>query len=210
MAKANIMIVEDEAIIGEEIKISLEDMGYTVTSVVKSGEQAIKKADQDRPDLILMDIRLKGRMDGIEAAELIRSRLDIPVIFLTAYADEDKLERAKLSMPFGYILKPFQDRDLKVAIEMGLYAAKLNADRKQAEEQRDKLVLELQDALARVKTLSGMLPICVHCKNIRDDKGYWEKIETYIHDHSGTEFSHCICPECMKKHYPEYVDDDEK
>jgi len=134
MAKVNIMIVEDEAIIAEEIKISLEGMGYTVTSVVTSGEQAIEKADQDRPDLILMDIKLKGRMDGIEASEFIRSRFAIPIIFLTAYADENAIERAKLSMPFGYILKPFEDRDLKVAIEMALYAAKLNADRKLAEE----------------------------------------------------------------------------
>ncbi len=131
MAKANIMIVEDEAIVGEELKISLEDLDYTVTSIIKSGEQAIEKADQDCPDLILMDIRLKGQMDGIEAAELIRSRLGIPVVFLTAYADDDKLERAKLTMPFGYILKPFQDRDLKVTIEIAIYTAKIDAERKQ-------------------------------------------------------------------------------
>ncbi len=134
MAKANIMIVEDEGIVGEELKISLEDMDYTVTSIIKSGEQAIEKADQDCPDLILMDIRLKGQMDGIEAAELIRSRLGIAVVFLTAYADDDKLERAKLTMPFGYILKPFQDRDLKVVIEIALYTAKIDAERKQAGE----------------------------------------------------------------------------
>jgi len=134
MTKANIMIVEDEAIVGEELKISLEDMGYTVTSINKSGEQAIEKAEQDCPDLILMDIRLKGRMDGIEAAERIRSRLEIPVVFLTAYADDDKLERAKLTIPFGYILKPFQDRDLKVAIDMALYVAKVDNKRKQTEE----------------------------------------------------------------------------
>jgi CheY-like chemotaxis protein len=135
MAKANIMIVEDEAIVGEELKISLEDMGYTVTSIVKSGEQAIEKAEQDCPDLILMDIRLKGQMDGIEAAELIRSRLGIPVVFLTAYADDDKLERAKLTMPFGYILKPFQDRDLEVTIEIALYTAKIDAERKQMQDE---------------------------------------------------------------------------
>ncbi len=134
MTKVNIMIVEDEAIIAKEIKISLEDMGYTVISVVASGEQAIEKADQNYTDLILMDIRLKGRMDGIEAAERIRSRLGIPVVFLTAYADEDKLERAKLTMPFGYVLKPFEDRDLKVAIEMALYVAKVDNKRKQTEE----------------------------------------------------------------------------
>jgi len=135
MAKANIMIVEDEAIVAEELKISLEDMDYTVTSIVKSGEQAIKKAEQDCPDIILMDIRLKGRMDGIEAAELIRSRLEIPVVFLTAYADDDKLERAKLTMPFGYILKPFQDRDLEVTIEIALYTAKIEAERKQMQDE---------------------------------------------------------------------------
>ena len=135
MAKVNIMIVEDEAIVGEELKISLEDMDYTVTSIVKSGEQAIEKAEQDCPDIILMDIRLKGRMDGIEAAELIRSRLEIPVVFLTAYADDDKLERAKLTMPFGYILKPFQDRDLKVTIEIAIYTAKIDAERKQIQDE---------------------------------------------------------------------------
>ncbi len=135
MAKANIMIVEDEAIVGEELKISLEDMDYTVTSIIKSGEQAIEKADQDCPDLILMDIRLKGRMDGIQAAELIRSRLGIPVVFLPAYADDDKLERAKLTMPFGYILKPFQDKDLEVTIEIALYTAKIDAKRKQMQDE---------------------------------------------------------------------------
>ena len=81
-------------------------------------------------------------------------------------------------------------------------------DRKRLEEQRDNLIEDLQFALAEVKTLGGLLPICAHCKNIRDDKGYWGKIETYIHDHSGTDFTHSICPECMKKHFPEYADDE--
>ena len=134
MARANIMIVEDEAIVGEELKISLEDMGYSVTSIVKSGEQAIEKADQNFPDLILMDIKLEGRIDGIEAAERIRSRLEIPIVFLTAYADEEKLERAKLAMPFGYILKPFQDRNLKVTIQMALYVNQVDTERKRTEE----------------------------------------------------------------------------
>jgi signal transduction histidine kinase len=150
MAKVNIMIVEDEAIVGEELKISLEDMGYTVTSIVKSGEQAIEKAEQDCPDLILMDIRLKGQMDGIEAGELIRSRLGIPVVFLTAYADDDKLERAKLTMPFGYILKPFQDRDLEVTIEIALYTAKIDAKRKRAEE-------KLKESRQQLQNLSSQL-----------------------------------------------------
>ena len=148
MTQANIMIVEDEAITGKEIQISLEDMGYKVTSVENTGEQAVKKADQDRPDIILMDIRLKGKMDGIEAAEIIRSLFDIPSIFLTAYADDKSLERAKLVMPFGYILKPFQDKDLKVTIDMGLYAAKINRKRIEAEKALQKSHDNLEDRVA--------------------------------------------------------------
>jgi signal transduction histidine kinase/DNA-binding response OmpR family regulator len=121
MSRANILIVEDEIIIAKDIKASLESMGYSVTSIVKSGERAIEKAKQEHPDLILMDIKLKGDMDGIELSQLIRSSLDIPIVFLTAYADEEKLERAKLTLPFGYVLKPFRARDLKVTIEMALY-----------------------------------------------------------------------------------------
>jgi two-component system, cell cycle sensor histidine kinase and response regulator CckA len=129
-----ILIVEDEIIIANDIKIRLQNMGYAITSIVNTGEQSVEKASQDRPDLIIMDIKLKGRMDGIEAAELISSSLGIPVIFLTAYADEHNLERAKSVMPYGYILKPFQDRNLKIAIEMALYIAKVDVNRKQYEE----------------------------------------------------------------------------
>ncbi len=208
MSKANILIVEDEAIIAKEIKANLENMGYAVTSIVKSGKDAVEKAKQEHPDIILMDIKLEGEMDGIESSELVQNSLDIPVIFLTAYADEEKLERAKLTLPFGYVLKPFRDRDLRVTIEMALYSAKIDAERKRVEEElrleRDKL----KDALAEVKTLSGMLPICANCKKIRDDKGYWTQIEAYIRDHSEVEFSHGICPKCQKKMYSEYYEDD--
>jgi PAS domain S-box-containing protein len=129
-----ILIVEDEIIIANDIKIRLQNMGYAITSIANTGEQAVKKAHQERPDLILMDIQLKGRMDGIEAAQLISSSLNIPVIFLTAYADEQKLERAKSAIPYGYILKPFQDRSVKIAIEMALYIVKIDAERKNYEE----------------------------------------------------------------------------
>jgi len=142
--KANIIIVEDEAIVAEEIKTSLEGMGYFVTSIVKTGESAIEKAEQDRPDVILMDIRLEGQIDGIEAAEHIRSHFDIPVIFLTAYADEEKLDRAKLALPFGYLIKPIQTRDLVVTIEMALFTTKADVERKRAEAALQKAHDELE------------------------------------------------------------------
>jgi len=134
MAKANILIVEDDGIIAMDLESRLKSFGYSIPAITSSGEESVQKVEEHHPDLVLMDIVLKGEMDGIEAAEIIRSRFGIPVIFITAYADEKRLERAKLTTPFGFILKPFQDRDLKVTIEMALYVAKADAERKRAAE----------------------------------------------------------------------------
>lgn len=134
MEKTRILIVEDEAIIALEIENQLQSLGYEVISIVDNGEKAIKKAVEDKPDLILMDIRIKGEIDGIDTAKAIRSQFGIPVIFLTAYLDEERIERAKITMPFGYVLKPIQERDLKVTLDMALYVAKVDAERKLVEE----------------------------------------------------------------------------
>jgi PAS domain S-box-containing protein len=121
MAKTQIMVVEDESIVAEDIKRSLQTMGYEVPVVLSSGEEAIEKAEQIKPDLVVMDIVLRGKKNGIDAAGQIRAMLNIPVIYLTAYADEKILERAKITEPFGYIIKPFEDRELHSVIEMALY-----------------------------------------------------------------------------------------
>ncbi len=199
---AKVMIVEDEFIIQDELKIILEEMGHTVVATASTAEKAINNAEIQNPEIILMDIRLSGKQDGIEAAKVIKERFDIPVIFITAYTDEERVERAKLTHPYGYLIKPIQERDLKVTIEMALYAAKMDAEKRQAEEEREKLIAELQDALDKVKTLEGMLPICASCKKIKDDKGYWNQLETYIESRSEALFSHGICPECLETLYP--------
>ncbi len=134
MSKAKILIVEDDVLVAMDIERCLKKLGYSVSGIVNYAEKAIEKVEELKPDLVLMDIVLKGEMDGIEAAEIIRSRFDIPVVFLTAYADEERFERAKFTIPFGYVLKPFQDRDLKIILEMALYTAKVDTERKQAEE----------------------------------------------------------------------------
>ena len=170
MAKALILIVEDDGIVARDIQNRLKSLGFEVTASVSSGEEAIIKAKEDLPDLVLMDIVLKGEMDGIEAAEIIRSRFDIPVIFLTAYADEERLERAKLTIPLGYILKPFQDRDLKIAIEMALYAAKVDAKRKQAEEALRKSEDKLDAICSSVHT--GIIVIDAESHTIVDANPY--------------------------------------
>jgi len=120
MGTIRIVIAEDEGIIARDLESRLTRRRYVVSSIVASGEDAILKAEADRPDLILMDIVLYG-MDGIKAADTIRQRFDIPVIYLTAFADDKIIERAKLTEPYGYIVKPFEDRELYSTIEMALY-----------------------------------------------------------------------------------------
>ncbi len=120
MDNAKIIVVEDERIVAKDITKRLKNLGYVVLASVSSGEEAIKKLAETPPDLVLMDIQLKGEIDGIEAAEQIRTDFDIPVIYLTAYADENTLQRAKTTEPFGYILKPFDEKDLHTAIEIAL------------------------------------------------------------------------------------------
>jgi two-component system cell cycle sensor histidine kinase/response regulator CckA len=125
MEKTKILVVEDEAIIARDLQRRLVSQNYAVTAAVSTGEDAIHRAETDSPDLVLMDIVLLGEMDGVEAAGHIRSRFDIPVVYVTAYADEKILERAKVTEPFGYILKPFDDRELRSVIEMALYKSSI-------------------------------------------------------------------------------------
>jgi len=128
MTGERILIVEDEAIVADEIKARLLNLGYEVTGMAMTGEDAVKKAFEVYPDLILMDIRLKGEVDGIKAASMIRERMDVPIVYLTAYADDETLRRAKVSEPFGYIMKPFQERDLHSTIEISLYRHRMERE----------------------------------------------------------------------------------
>ncbi len=133
MVRAKILIVEDESIVAFNIQNRLKGLGYAVVAVSPSGEAAIQLAAQHHPDLVLMDIRLKGSIDGIEAAAQIRSRFQIPVVYLTAYTDEETLNRAKLTQPYGYILKPFESRDLCTTIEVALYNYQMEQQRRERE-----------------------------------------------------------------------------
>ncbi len=134
MAKPRLLIVEDEEISARGMSRRLEDLGYTVSATVSTGEEAIRHAGKTRPDLVLMDIRLQGDVDGIEAAARIRADFDIPVIYLTAYADEATLRRAKITEPFGYILKPYEERELWSNIEIALYKHKAERKLRESEE----------------------------------------------------------------------------
>ncbi len=121
MAKLKILIVEDENIVAKDIQNTLVSLGYNVQAIVPTGEKAIKEIEQARPDLVLMDIMLKGKMSGIDAANQIREDYNLPVIFLTAYTDDSTVGRAKVSEPYGYIIKPFKEKELQTTIEMAVY-----------------------------------------------------------------------------------------
>jgi len=125
MSKPQILIVEDEVIAAMEIQGRLEDAGYAVSAVVSSAEEAIACLSSNRPDLVLMDVHLRGNMDGIQAAEIIRRRYDIAVVYLTAYTDGETLLRAKATQPDGYIFKPFEERDLYKTVERALHTHKM-------------------------------------------------------------------------------------
>ncbi len=134
MDKAKILIVEDESIVALNIKNRLEELGYAVVAMLNSGEAALQVVANNRPDLVLMDIKLKGTVDGIEAAALIRSRFQIPVVYLTAYSDEETVDRAKFTEPYGYILKPFEARDLCTTIEVSLHKHQMEQQLREREQ----------------------------------------------------------------------------
>src|ERR1051326_9477502 len=126
--KIGILVVEDENIVAKDIQQSLKKLGYEVLGVCATGEDAMTKAEQTKPNLVLMDIMLKGDISGIEAADYVRQKLNIPVIFLTAYADSSTLSKAKVTEPYGYIIKPFKEIDLHTSIEMALYKHQKTTD----------------------------------------------------------------------------------
>ncbi len=127
---SSILIAEDENIIAKDIAKTLEKLGYSVAGFARTGPEIIEKAAWLKPDLVLMDIVLDSEMSGIEAAEKIMTWFEIPVIYLTALADDETLQRAKITEPFGYVLKPFDERILHSSIEMGLYKHKINTQLK--------------------------------------------------------------------------------
>ena len=136
MGKTNVLVVEDESIVSKDIQHSLKKLGYNVVGAAATGEKAIELANSEKPDIVLMDIMLKGDMTGIDTAAKIKEELSIPIIFLTAYADESTLSKAKVTQPYGYIIKPFKEIDLHTSIEMALYK---HGKEKEVEKERDLL-----------------------------------------------------------------------
>ncbi|MDY6853535.1 MAG: response regulator [Thermodesulfobacteriota bacterium] len=147
MEKGRILIVEDEGIVAEDLRIYLEEIGHSVCAVVAYGEDAIKKAEDEKPDLILMGIMLPGKLNGIDAAYQIRSCLDIPIIYVTASSNEEIIQRAKVAEPYEYIIKPFQERELRTTIEMALYKHRMERRLKNSEQWLLRTIKSIRDGV---------------------------------------------------------------
>ncbi len=190
--RGKILLAEDDPTLAADLEQRLIRLNYQVIGVAVSGTDAIEKADELRPDLALIDIQIRGSVDGIEAADQIRAGFQIPVVYLASQTDPYTMQRAKVTNPLGYIFKPFEERELEITLEMALY-------KYQMEQERESLIRELQEALIEVRRLSGLLPICISCKKIRDDRGYWNRVEEYITKNSKARFTHGYCPDCARK-----------
>lgn len=322
---AKILVVENEVIVAQDIRRKLERRRYTVTELAVTGEGALESVERAEPDLVLMDIRLSGVMTGIEAADGIRKRHGIPVLFLTAYSDERILSEALATSPYGYLLKPFSEEELHTGIQSALHLhrmdtmlrkalltaeqerakfeaivssigeglvlfsrdrrilyqnsvdrecfgertgrfchedcdlgketcdddcalsraledGKIHREEEQVEtedgfvhfdvtasplkttageiiggirllrdvtervryiEQREKLFEELYDSVSRVKLLSGLVPMCTSCKKIRNDDGYWGRVEEYVSAYPDARIDQSLCPDCTESLFPE-------
>ena len=206
-----ILIVDDSKHIHTQLEVMLKGAGLTDLYFSESAEKAIElitSADKGGKgvdvDMILMDIEMEEEMDGIEATQLIKSKTDFqdtPIIMVTGDTCSESLQKAFSAGAVDYITKPIRKIELLARVRSFLKLKQAVDDRKAREAEKEMLIKELQEVLAKVKLLNGLLPICASCKKIRDDNGYWNQIEVYIRDHSEADFSHGICPACETKLY---------
>ena len=191
-APIRILIVEDMRSVSIVLTAALEALGYDVVGRAVEGAEAVRLAEEYRPDLVFMDITLEGEVDGVEAASTIRSAFGTPIVFLTSHTDLETLERARSVEPHGYLVKPLEPRMLRPTVEMALHKHRMEIERQELTER-------LQAALEEVEQLRGLLPVCAWCRRVRDDDGYWDTIEGYLSKHLSTQYTHGMCQECASK-----------
>ncbi|NJD76768.1 MAG: response regulator [Candidatus Methanoperedens sp.] len=189
MTKVRILVVEDERIVAEDLRVRLQKMGYAVPSTVSSGDEAVRELEKNGTDLVIMDIVIKGGMDGIETADIIRSRFDVPVVYLTAYTDEEMLNRARITEPFGYIVKPFDERELHITIEMALYKSKMENKLKEAKERFSATLNSIGDGIIAMdsgRRILFMNPAARSMTGLNDARGKsLEEVYNIITDENG-------------------------
>jgi len=193
-ATRRLLVVEDEPLIAQSLSMVLRRLGYEVAAIVDNGEEAVKMTFALIPDLVLMDISLRGTMDGAEAARQIRLTTGRPVIFLSGHSDPLTLKKARECEPYGFILKPFGERELFVQIDLALHRHRVETERSLARR-------ELEIAHGNLRNLRGLLPVCAGCKKIQEADGRWQGLEDFFKEHANVELTHGFCPECENRLY---------
>lgn len=186
-----ILIVEDETLTGLDLSEKLTQLGYVPwPEIIRYGEKVLSAAQDSDTDVILMDIRLAGKTDGIEAAKQVKERLDIPIVFLTAFFDDETFYRALKTGPHAFLKKPVCIDELRIALEVGLNRAGI-----------DRKLKKKEKSLKVIKDLDTLIPICSSCKKIRDEQGVWNTLEFYLEKFFQIRFTHSICSSCMIELY---------
>ncbi len=192
-AKTKILIAEDDAVTRRMLHVLCASWGFDVAAVADGLAAAEALEGEDSPPLALLDWMMPG-LDGLEVVRRVRALepvRPIYIIMLTARGGREEVIRGLLAETDDYIAKPFDHRELRARIRVGERVAQLQwalAER----------VAELEKVLGQVKSLQGLLPICAYCKRIRNDRNYWQRVESYIAEHSEAEFTHGICPQCYE------------
>ena len=189
-----ILIAEDDLVSRRMLEATLQKWGYELVAVT-DGLAAWQALQGENPPLLAILDWMMPDMDGIEVCRKVRELSRAPqtyLILLTARGSSEDVVRGLEAGANDYVTKPFDREELRARVQVGMRVVELQANLAER-------VLELEEALARVKQLQGLLPICSYCKKIRDDRNYWQQVESYISGHSGAIFSHGICPECYDK-----------
>jgi CheY-like chemotaxis protein len=193
-----VLIADDDPTMREVLRHLVTDAGYEIV-LATNGEEALAMAEREGPEIVLTDWMMPG-IDGVELCEKIRAvapgRPYIYVIMLTVRETKADVSQGLTAGADDYIVKPFDPGELLARLRAGERIIRLESMLRRRNE-------ELEDSLQTIRQLKSLLPICMFCKKVRDDKNYWQQIDAYIHEHTGTDFTHGVCPDCMKKHYPE-------
>jgi len=208
-----VLYMEDDPVTARVVQAKLEKLGFVV-SLAGDGGEGLARLQEENFEVILVDKNMPVH-DGLDVIRIVCSSGDetaVAPIMLTASGDEAAAVEAMKLGAADYLVKDPHGQYLALlpaVIEQALAKRELAEAKRIAEEERERLIVELQEALAQVKTLSGLLPICMSCKKIRDDEGYWKQIELYIQQRSEAQFSHGICPGCARALYPDLYEDSE-
>lgn len=189
-----VLLADDEAAMLDLVQEAVEALGMRVVGRATNGEAAVALAGELRPEVVVLDISMP-ELDGLAAAARIQAECPTPAVILSSHESPGDLDRAQAAGVGAFLIKPPRGPELDRAIRI---AVARHADLMELR----RLNAELRKALAEIKTLSGLLPICSACKKVRDDAGYWNQIETFIAVRTTAQFTHSLCPECLPKYFP--------